>query len=216
MRGYALQLRDTTDLLYSSARDRGQRAMLWGTLTGRSRCLLALEEIRQGCHVSTTERSRLGAGTRLVPIAQIVGSEGRCADFDRDFNPLHDHNRGRWLRIAAAQRRGTPLPPVDLVQVGDLYFVLDGHHRISVARALGQPDIEARVTVWHVRGPLPWETQPRPCTQGPSTQGPSKQGLSKPFGPETLVRRLYHEILTYVRGLQPDQSDGALTGGSQG
>jgi len=52
---------------------------------------------------------------------------------------------------------GTPLPPVELVQVGDVYFVRDGHHRISVARTVGQRDIEAEVTVWHVDGPLPWE-----------------------------------------------------------
>jgi hypothetical protein len=133
----AMPLRDPTDLLYSSARDRGQRAMLWAGLTGRSRCLLSLEEVRQRSHVSTTERKQLDAETRAVPIAQIVGSEGRCGDFDRDFNPLHDHNRGRWLRIAAARRRGTPLPPVDLVQVGDLYFVQDGHHGGSGAGAAG-------------------------------------------------------------------------------
>ena len=204
MRSYVLQLRDTSDLLYSGARNRGQRAMLWSSLTGRSRCLLTLEEVRQWCHVSATERSQLAGETRLVPIAQILGSEGRCADFDRDFHPLHDHNRGRWLRIAAARRRGTPLPPVDLVQVGDLYFVQDGHHRISVARALGQTDIEARVTVWHVSGPLPWETSTRP----------SQEGRRQPPGQKTLVRRLRHEILTYARTLKPDQRGGALLGGS--
>jgi hypothetical protein len=124
--------------------------MFWAALAGRSRCLLVLEEVWPGSQVSTVEQSHLNGGTRLVPIAKIVGSEGRCGDFDRDFNPLHDHNRGRWLRIAAARRRGTPLPPVDLVQVGGLYFVQDGHHRISVALALGQTEIEARVTVWHL------------------------------------------------------------------
>ena len=204
MRSYVLQLRDPTDLLYSRARDQGQRAMLWAALTGCSRRLLALEEVRQGGHVSITEQSWLDAGTRMVPIDQIMGSEERCGDFDRDFNPLHDHNRGRWLGIAAARRGGVPLPPVDLVQVGDLYFVQDGHHRISVARALGQTDIEARVTVWHVRGSLPWETQ----------TGPSEQRPGQPSGQKTLVGRLYRGILTYVRTLQPDQRDGVLRGGS--
>jgi hypothetical protein len=203
MRSYVLQLRDATDLLYSRALDRGQRAMLWAALTGCSRCLLVLEEVRQGGHVSIIEQSQPDAETRLVPIAEIVGSEGRCGDFDRDFNPLHDQNRGRWLRIAAARRRGTLLPPVDLIQVGDLYFVRDGHHRISVARALGQPDIEARVAVWHVTGPLPWEN------------GPSTQGGKGPLGQKRSVGRLYQEILTYVRALRPDQRDGALTGDSQ-
>jgi hypothetical protein len=204
MRSYALQQRDTIDLLYSSARNRGQRAMLWATLTGRSRCLLALEEVRQGCQVSTTARSQLETETCLVTIAQILGSEGRCGDFDRDFNPLHDHGRERWLRMAAAKRRGSPLPPVDLVQVGNLYFVQDGHHRISVARALGQRHIEARVTVWHVSGSLPWETRAKP----------SKQGPSQPSGKKTVVGQLCHEILTYVRTLQSGQRSWALRGGS--
>jgi hypothetical protein len=94
---------------------------------------------------------------KTVAIDQIRGSEGRCRYFDRDFRPLHDKARGRWLNIARARQQGKSLPPVVLVQVGDTYFVRDGHHRISVARALGQLDIEARVTVWHVSGTLPWE-----------------------------------------------------------
>jgi hypothetical protein len=149
VRSHIVQLREPTEQLYSRARDRGRRAMFWAGLAGRSRCLLALEEVWPGSHVSSSEQSHLDGGIRLVPIAKIVGSEGRCGDFDRDFNPLHDRNRGRWLYIAAARRRGTLLPPVDLVQVGRLYYVQDGHHRISVARALGQTDIEARVTIWH-------------------------------------------------------------------
>jgi hypothetical protein len=194
MRSYMLQQRDTTQLLYAHALNRGQRATFWAALTGRSRCLLALEAVRQGCRVSSAGQGSPGAENRMVPIAQIVGSEGRCADFDRDFNPLHDRCRERWLRIAAARRRGMPLPPVDLVQVRDCYFVQDGHHRISVARALGQPDIEASVTVWQVSGPLPWEGQ----------AGPSKQP-----GQKTLLGRLYHELLACVRTLQPDRGDGA-------
>jgi hypothetical protein len=59
--------------------------------------------------------------------------------------------------IAAAWELGRELPPVELVQIGDFYFVRDGHHRISVARAMGQEHIEAEVTVWDVVGPLPWE-----------------------------------------------------------
>jgi hypothetical protein len=58
------------------------------------------------------------------------------------------------------------LPPVVLVQVGDVYFVRDGHHRISVARALGQLDIEAAVTVWHLSGPLPCDAHVEPSRPG--------------------------------------------------
>jgi hypothetical protein len=142
-----------TDILYSCARDRGQWGQVWSTLTGRSRRLLALDEIEATC----TVHAYRDAGMRTVPISQIRGSGGRCDDFDHDFNPLQDHNKGRWLSVAALRRRGKALPPIKLVQVGDVYFVLDGHHRISVARALGQRDIEAKVMVWRVTGPLPWE-----------------------------------------------------------
>jgi hypothetical protein len=72
----------------------------------------------------------------------------------------------RWLRVAAARDQGKVLPPVVLVQVGDVYFVRDGHHRISVARALGQLDIEAEVTVWHLSGPLPCDAHVEPSRPG--------------------------------------------------
>ena len=146
-------LNQATDVLYSRARDRGQWGQVWSALTGRSRCLLALDEIEATCTVHTCRH----AGIRTVPISQIRGSGGRSDDFDCDFNPLQDHNKRRWLSVAALRRRGKVLPPVKLVQVGDVYFVCDGHHRISVARAMGQQDIEAKVMVWQVTGPLPRE-----------------------------------------------------------
>jgi hypothetical protein len=144
----------TTDTLYSHVRGQGQWGQVWSALIGRSRRLLTLDEISAAC----TVHAHRDAGIRTVPISQIRGSEGRSNDFDRDFNPLQDHNKGRWLSVAAARRRGKALPPVELVQVGDIYFVLDGHHRISVARALGQQSIEAKVMVWQVTGPLPWKS----------------------------------------------------------
>jgi len=93
----------------------------------------------------------------MVSIRDIRGSEGRCGDFDADFRPLQGHTRDRWVGIATAREMGKTLPPVELIQIGDLYFVRDGHHRISVAQAMGQEAIEAEVTAWKVVGPLPWE-----------------------------------------------------------
>lgn len=141
------------DELYSRARERGQRGLFRSFFSRHSSCLRSLQEIEDTCAV----HAHHDAGTQTVPLRQIRGSESRCADFDRDFNPLHDHNKGRWLSIAGARQRGKALPPVDLVQVGDIFFVRDGHHRISVARELGQQAIEAKVMVWQVTGPLPWE-----------------------------------------------------------
>ena len=88
------------------------------------------------------------AGLKLVEIADIRGSEGRTTDFDYAFNPLTSTTRQRWQRVADAFDDGLRLPPVTLIQVGRHYFVRDGHHRISVLRALGQAVVEAEVTEW--------------------------------------------------------------------
>jgi hypothetical protein len=105
-------------------------------------------------------RSRSYGGLQDVAIDQICGSMDRIGDFDLRFHPLDDRLRGRWINIAMARFQAVPLPPVKLVQVGCCYFVEDGHHRISVARALGEAAIDAEVTVWDVHGPLPWEPHP--------------------------------------------------------
>jgi hypothetical protein len=84
-------------------------------------------------------------GVQSVLIELIQGSEGRPDDFDRAFNPLHERSRSRWLSVASIRLTGAPLPPVELIQSGDIYFVRDGHHRISVAKALGEQYIDAEV-----------------------------------------------------------------------
>jgi hypothetical protein len=84
-------------------------------------------------------------GLQVVPLDAIVGTVDRTRDFDRGFRPTSARLRSRWERIAAAQRRGEALPPISLYKVGDLYFVRDGHHRVSVAKSLGRKDIDAYV-----------------------------------------------------------------------
>ncbi len=85
-------------------------------------------------------------GLQVVPLDMIVGTVDRAVDFDRGFRPTSARLRSRWERIAAAQRRGEALPPISLFQIGDLFFVRDGHHRVSVAKSLGREDIDAYVT----------------------------------------------------------------------
>jgi len=85
-------------------------------------------------------------GVQTIPLDSIVGTvDRRRAEFDRSFRPMTGELRERWQRVAAARRRGTALPPIDVYRVGGLHFVEDGHHRVSVARALGDDLIEARV-----------------------------------------------------------------------
>jgi hypothetical protein len=89
------------------------------------------------------------AAVQSVAIAQIAGSveRARSQDFDPEFRPRNPQLKERWLSVAARRQAGGTLPPVDLVQVGERYFVVDGHHRISVDRALGHATIRARVTM---------------------------------------------------------------------
>jgi hypothetical protein len=173
----------TANGLFAQARKRARQGQFWSRLTGRSQGLFALKQVRAACTVQAMH----DGGVRTVPINQIRGSEGRSHYFDLDFNPLYDQTRGRWLSIAVAQQQGKALPPVSLIQVGDLYFVQDGHHRISVARARGQTAIEARVIVWQVSGPLPWET----LAQAPHQATPIS--LPKTLIGKVLRRELVHE-----------------------
>ena len=85
-------------------------------------------------------------GLQTISLASVVGTVDSRRDFDRRFRPTSGRVRERWERLALAQRRGEPIPPIDVYQVGDLYFVKDGHHRVSIAMATGQRTIDAYVT----------------------------------------------------------------------
>ena len=81
-----------------------------------------------------------------ITLDSVVGTvDRRHAEFDRRFRPASARPRRRWERIAAARRRGRPMPPIDVFRVGELHFVIDGHHRVSVARAHGDTHIDANV-----------------------------------------------------------------------
>jgi hypothetical protein len=134
--------------LYQRLSNRARLRQVWSVLTGHTHCLLDLNSVQANCAVTNhchTER-------QSVPLSQIRGSSShsRCYDFDADFRPLNPHNRARWLRLAAARQRGVRLPPVALIKIDGIYFVKDGHHRISLARAMGEREIEAEVTVWQI------------------------------------------------------------------
>jgi hypothetical protein len=95
---------------------------------------------------------RVYRGMRTVSVQQIGGSVGRCAEFDGDFMPTRASAQERWKRIDRAFHRGEVLPPVSLYKVGGFYFVLDGHHRVSVAAYHGVKWIDAEVTEFGAAG----------------------------------------------------------------
>lgn len=121
---------------FSQVLGQAQRSQVLARLFGRPSRLQTLDH-------TPTRRSPRSSRIVNVPLDRIVGSEGRSEDFDAEFRPLKSHNQERWIGIAAARRMGVVLPPVELVPDGDRYYVRDGHHRISVAKALGQVEIEA-------------------------------------------------------------------------
>lgn len=129
---------------YTSGRLHG----LWAALTGGRRKLQPLALRMEG----TALKARRHAGVRLVPLHAIRGSESRSSDFDAAFRPLHRRMHQRWVRLAGGWLRGVVFEPVQLIQVGDDYYVRDGHHRISVARAAGQRYVDAEVTIWEFAG----------------------------------------------------------------
>ncbi len=137
--------------LFQKASRQGWMRQAWSVVTRRPARLMLLSSL------GTKPYAQHDGGRQTVAIDTIIGSENRSGDFDDQFHPLRRQGKDRWMSVAGARFQGIPLPPVTLIQVGDRYFVRDGHHRISVARALGQDFIEADVTVYQMAGPLPWD-----------------------------------------------------------
>ena len=129
--------------LYRLMQNKAFLGRMHAYLTGRSRNLrdLATEFSERKI------RSQHYAGSRTVLISRIKGSEGRSEDFDCDFNPTSNRTAERWVSIAVARSSGDTLPLVELIQLGEDYFVRDGHHRISVARAFSEEYIDAVIIV---------------------------------------------------------------------
>jgi hypothetical protein len=104
--------------------------------------ILPFEEVAE----ALGRRGERRLGLQTIPLDSIVGTVDRTREFDRRFRPTSRRVRQRWQRIAEAQRRGEPMPPIRVYRIGDMHFVEDGHHRVSVARMLGHKDIDAYVT----------------------------------------------------------------------
>lgn len=113
----------------------------FAALSGHPTTLLSYSEIREKLHIG----GPIYRGVRTVPVGQIVGSLNRYHEFDRAFLPAADQLASRWQSVDRAFYKEVSLPPVVLYKVGQVYFVVDGHHRVSVAREQGQEFIEAEV-----------------------------------------------------------------------
>lgn len=134
--------------------DKARRQALFGSIlsiiSGRSDELLPFEEVRR----QLKARQTISRGLQQIPLDKIVGSVGRYRDFTRAFLPRGTIDRERWARLDQALNRLEPIPPIEVYQVGDVYFVRDGNHRVSVARANGLTHIDAYVTEVPIKVPL--------------------------------------------------------------
>lgn len=126
---------------YSRARMRAFWEGVWATLTDQETDLLDFEEVKEKMHLQNQRH----LGLQNVPLDKIIGSVGRYRDFSRTFLPRRSVNKERWEQVNALARGMRGFPPVELYKVGDAYFVIDGNHRVSVARQLDMPTIEAHV-----------------------------------------------------------------------
>lgn len=126
---------------YSRARFKAFLNGVWAALSGQPNRLLSYDEVKEKLHVG----GPIYRGVHTVRVEQIAGSLNRYHQFDRAFLPIQDDTSARWLSINRAFYQDVSLPPVVLYKVGQVYFVVDGHHRVSVAREQGQVFIDAEV-----------------------------------------------------------------------
>ncbi len=140
---------------FERAYRRGFWRKLSSWLTGERNELLPFDAVRDRIPL----RGQHYIGLKEVPIEQIVGSLGRYRDFDRAFLPRQARTRGRWVSIDSAHYEEIILPPVELYKMGEVYFVRDGNHRVSVARERGQQFVDAYVTEIEVPVPLTADLQ---------------------------------------------------------
>lgn len=127
---------------YASSLRKAQISDLLGLVTGKNTGLVNFNEVAKRLKA----RQEVAEQIEHVPVEKIVGSVGRYHDFTREFLPRPGVNSERWTRLDAALNALENVPPVELYKIGDVYFVRDGNHRVSVARANGVDVIEAYVT----------------------------------------------------------------------
>ena len=141
---------------FQRARSRADLERVVARLTGKSADLLSYDDVRRQLRA----RVCVDRGLEDIPLDAIIGSVGRYTDFSRTFLPRQDSDRDRWARVKVAVTGLIGVPPIEVYQIDDVYFVRDGNHRVSVARQLAATHIEAYVTEVCTGVPLAPDVQP--------------------------------------------------------
>ncbi len=140
---------------FTSARQQAFIEEWLSRFTGRHVDLLSFEEVKQNLRLQDAAYK----GLREIELDKIVGSVGRYRDFTRSFLPKNDAMAERWRRVDAAVH-DTGTPPIDVYKVGDVYFVRDGNHRVSIAKMHNAQTIEAYVTEYATSVPVDKDDDP--------------------------------------------------------
>jgi hypothetical protein len=140
---------------FNDARLKGSLQEALARLTGKSNELLSYDEVAQKLKL----RARSDRGIQEIPVDAIVGSVGRYTEFTRTFLPRRLEDQDRWARVKAVMIE-TGLEPIEVYKVGEVYFVLDGNHRVSIARQEGFEFIEAHVIEVNTNIPITPDLQP--------------------------------------------------------
>jgi nucleotide-binding universal stress UspA family protein len=141
---------------FHSARRRAAMDAILSRITGKSPRMMQYDQVRKGLGGLESANRKL----MDIPLDSIVGTVGRYNDFNRKLLPLNNNDAVRWAQVRKAIENSIGLPPIEVYQVGDAYFILDGHHRASIAREFGAKQIQAYVREVHTRVPLSPTDQP--------------------------------------------------------
>lgn len=197
---YESAVRDFTD-----ARKREAFRRIINRITGESDELLSYNEVRR--QMLNDDGALIEGGVQEIPLESIVGSVGRYKDFTRDFLPKRDSDKERWARVRASVTDMRGWAPIDVYQIGEVYFVKDGNHRVSVARQMGVPTITANVTTVSVNVDLKPDDNPSEVIARANYAAFLERTQLHEHRPDadlsmTLAggyRELLHEIETYGR-----------------
>jgi hypothetical protein len=135
------QIRNQAGQDFEQAFFKGFWRSILGWLRQTDNQLLPFDEVRK----ILPSQGQYDVGIHQIPLDKVIGSVGRYNDFDRAFLPTQRHTRSRWVNVDIANLKDIVLPPIEVYKVGDVYFVKDGNHRVSVAREKGQKFIDANV-----------------------------------------------------------------------
>ena len=139
---YSSNLKQIADSEFDTALRRGFWRSVLNWFNKRNNNLLPFDEVRKVLPI----HGQYYAGLHEIQLDKVVGSVARYNDFDRAFLPRQRHIRQRWINIDIAKMTDVVLPPIEVYKIGEIYFVKDGNHRVSVARDKGQVFIDAQVT----------------------------------------------------------------------